>query len=294
MKIVTVIPTFNRKELLRGVIKQLFEQELKNVSLEIVVVIDGSTDGTIEMIQQEFPLVKTVEGTGDWWYTKSMNEGFQYAHNLSPDYILTLNDDLIFDTTYVQTLIDDLLGTDKNGIMGSISLTFEEPHKIFFSGVKETNFNTYKSVGYHKAFTYTDISKLSGVYPSTQLPGRGMLIPISILTKLNYFDEGFIQYGSDTEFCYRAKKNGFNVYVSWNAKIFSHWKETGIGSPFIKQSFFSYSKNVFFNKKSSRYLGNNIRMLKKHFNRFLFPVLLSKVILAKFSVYFKYKCSKSI
>ncbi|MFH1900737.1 MAG: hypothetical protein ABIK26_00625 [Candidatus Omnitrophota bacterium] len=190
---------------------------------------------------------------------------------------------------YIQNLLNVTKEVAPNSIIGSISYTCEKPHKIFFSGVKSTNWNTYSSKSYFPQFYTTDPNELNGVHATTALSGRGILIPINVLKKLNYFDEKFVQYGSDTDFCYRALKKGINIVISWDAKIFSHWKETGLGSPFIRQSLMEYSYNFIFNKYSSRYLGNNIRMLRKHFNPYLFPFLLIKILFAKYKAYFRLK-----
>ena len=287
MKIALVIPTFNRITCLKQMIQSVENQEkLGEVSLSIIVVNDGSTDGTSEYLSKKKDIY-VVEGNGDWWYTKSLNEGMKYAVSTGVDFVLTLNDDLILPKNYVFSLSQAVMVVGNNCIIGSISLTADVPNRIFFSGIKKVNFNTFSTESYLPFMSKVELSQLKGIFPSYSLPGRGIIIPVSILIDLNYFDEKFIQYGSDTDFCYRARKNGYKVFVSYDAQIFSYWKETGKGSPFIKQSVISYTKNVFFNKYSARYFGNNIRMLQKHYNLWLFPFLLTKVFLAKFKAYYK-------
>lgn len=290
MKIVIVIPTFNRNRLLLKLLGQINNQRVESdINIEIVVVNDGSSDGTSTFIYKQFPNTHIVEGTGNWWYTKSMNEGFKYAEKLNPDYILTLNDDIEIDKSYLDTLLKAANKVDKGSIIGSISLTIDKPHKIFFSGVSETNFNTYSSTKYHALFSEINLEDLSGLHVTTQLPGRGMLIPFSVLRKLNYFDENFIQYGSDSDFCFTAIENGINIYISWDAKIYSHWKETGKGSPFLNENILRYTRNVFFNKYSARYIGNSFRMIYKHYNRKKLPIFLIKTIVSKYTAFFNQK-----
>ena len=59
--IVIVIPTFNRREYIQKLLSQIAAQEIENVDVRTVVVVDGSTDGTSEMIRSEFPAVHVVE-----------------------------------------------------------------------------------------------------------------------------------------------------------------------------------------------------------------------------------------
>ena len=65
LKLGVIIPTFNRKSYLKAVLTQLLSQK-KNASVEVipVVVVDGSTDGTYEMLDAEFPTVHVVKGSG--------------------------------------------------------------------------------------------------------------------------------------------------------------------------------------------------------------------------------------
>ncbi len=289
MKICIVIPTFNRRNLVKRLLESIRLQVVSNVvRFDTFLVVDGSTDGTLEMVKNSFPEVNIVCGTGNWWFTKSLNEGIKASIVKNPDYILTLNDDLFIEKNYVQSLVEAAKKLPEGSVIGSVSLTAGKPHRFFFSGVKITNFNTYSACQYYGFMKEVNEGKLNGIFPSTWVPTRGMLIPVSVLKKINLFDEkSFPQYGSDTDFCYRAAKIGSKIYVSYDSVVYSDWEKTGQGSPFIKQPLNLFLKNVFFNKYSSRYLGNNVRIIWRHFNKFMFPFLVMKVTLAKFSSYIK-------
>ena len=74
-----IIPTFNRKKQLSVLLHQFKQQKSNGIRFNIVVVVDGSTDGTIELLESEFPEVIIVKGSGNWWFTRSLNEGCKYA-----------------------------------------------------------------------------------------------------------------------------------------------------------------------------------------------------------------------
>ena len=150
MKIVIIIPTFNRKNCLEILLHQLKNQIDDKLAIEIIVVVDGSTDGTEEMLEKGFPDAFIVIGTGNWWYTKSMNEGFKYARKLKPDYVLTLNDDIEIEHNYIKTLIDDFYKINEDCILGSISLTHEKPQLITGVGNRKIIKWRFKSIPYYK------------------------------------------------------------------------------------------------------------------------------------------------
>jgi GT2 family glycosyltransferase len=286
MNLAIVIPTFNRKQLLRNLLNQLKVQEVPaGVETHIIVVADGCTDGTIEMIESEFPAVHVVEGSGTWFYTKSMNEGFKSAKNFNADYILTLNDDIILSDKYIINILAAVNTVEPFSIIGSISFTNTEPHRVFFSGVKKFIVWRQKELKYHKRFLVTDPMSLTGTYPSDLLPGRGMLIPFKALSELNYFDEVFKQYISDYDFCLRARKHGYRVYISYDAKIFSIVEKTGTGATFINTSFLNYCKG-FISPYSRLYIPNKALYYFRHGKIILWPVTMIFFFATNLKAYF--------
>ena len=87
----------------------------------IFVVVDGSSDGTYEMLNEEFSHVIIIKGNGNWWYTKSINKGIKETINYKCDYVLTLNDDIIFNSNYLEKLIEDQHKCGPESVMGSLS-----------------------------------------------------------------------------------------------------------------------------------------------------------------------------
>lgn len=286
MKIGVVIPTHSRKVALGSLLSQLKSQRL-GYGMEVltVVVVDGSTDGTMEMLGRTFPDVHVVEGDGSWWYTKSMNMGFRYLTGHDVDRVLTLNDDCEIEDCLLQKLVEAVGRVGEGSIIGSIGLTTGSPPCIFFSGVKSIDWNMYRSQVYHGFLSPCDPDTLSGLHPSVVLPGRGMFIPMGVLKRLDFFDEIFPQYGSDDDFCLRALKQNVGVYVSWDARVYSAPGGTGSGSYFVRQPFWGFLRS-FVNKHSRTYLKKEIVRLWRHGNRPFFPVALFVMIRKHLTGYF--------
>jgi GT2 family glycosyltransferase len=140
-------------------------------------------------------------------------------------------------------------------------------------------------VKYHKQFQIVEPDLLSGIHETRVLPGRGMLIPFQALRAPNYFDEQFVQYASDSDFCYRAQKNGYGIYVSWDAKIFGYINETDKCSSFVTSTFPDFIRS-FVNKYSRNYLKSTARLLYRHGLKLLLPVTLGIVIIATIKAHF--------
>ncbi len=278
-KVGIVIPTFNRRAMLKTILDQVFNQAC-GCRLDVIVVVDGSTDGTVEMLEAEYPQVYVVHGTGDWWYTKSMNKGFLVAQMLNCFYVLTLNDDCEIPPDYLSTMLADAARCPGGSILGSLSLTLEKPHRLTFSGSYAFRRWRYKFLNYHGSFTKIDPGKPAGIHPTLVLPGRGMLIPLSLLAELGFFDEKFIQYASDYDFCFRARKSGAEIFITWNTCVFENIKTTGPGTPWLQESWgdFVYS---FSSPTSKNYILKYVRFIVRHGHLILLPLTLFFIIFAQ-------------
>lgn len=280
-----VIPTFNRKELLKTLIRQIYSQMIEDYNIKIIVVIDGSIDGTYEMLEKEFPDIHIVMGDGSWWYTKSMNEGFKFAEKLNPDYVLALNDDVEINRDYINNIISAYHSVENGSIIGSLCLSKSRPLLVVSSGniLKNKVFGIYKH--YLPFLSKQHPKNLSGIKKTEILPGRGLLIPFSTLKALNYFDEKFVQYHSDGDFCLRAKKKDYSVYISWDALIFCHINMTSSNSSFKKQKANHFLLS-FFNKYSRNYLPAKALFTWRHYTKVWMPFKLFLDILLIIKYFF--------
>lgn len=289
-KIAIIIPTFNRCQLLEISLSQLLKQAsiILNFETKIIVVNDGSTDDTERMLTENFPDVIQKKTTGNFWYTKSMNVGFEKAMKLNVDYVLTLNDDLELKYNYLEKIFEAISKYNKPVIMGSTSVTFEKPNRVTFSGVKNIKWWRFKQITYHNYLENVSEKNLTGEKKSALLPGRGMLIDIRILKTIGFFEPKLIQYASDDEFCYRAIRNNFKVFVSWDSLIYSHHELTGDGTPQLKQSLSKFVKS-FSNKYSRNYWRKHTFIIWNYGIKLLFPITIFIVFLGEFYSYFKYR-----
>jgi GT2 family glycosyltransferase len=231
IKIGAVIPTFNRATSLRTILACLQEQRpgAHLITTIPIVVVDGSTDGTLDMLAAEFPTAAIVHGDGNWWYTRSINEGIQKARQLNCNYILTLNDDLTFSPTYIDTIVTDHLAAGPDSVIGSVSLSATTPRVITFSGVSAIT-STLKEYNYLPKFSPISEDNLSGIKPSIVLSGRGILYPIAIFDRFGLYDEHLVQYSSETDFTYAISRNGIPVMISFNARVYENVRLTSEGA----------------------------------------------------------------
>jgi len=108
-----IIPTFNRVERLRQCLDYLTQQDYPHIN--IVVVNDGSTDGTSDYLKQFSGAdLVTINGDGNLWWGGAMYEGICYVleHSALDDYVLMLNDDVKIGRQFVSSLVSTSIYND--------------------------------------------------------------------------------------------------------------------------------------------------------------------------------------
>src|SRR5690242_6920004 len=117
-----VIPVHNRKEFTRKCLDSLRHQTV--CDHRIIVVDDGSTDGTRDMLDKEFPDVIVLFGNGNLFWTAAINLGIKQALTLGAEYVLTLNND----TVAPENFIDHMLfwaNLVHNSLLGALDVDIE-------------------------------------------------------------------------------------------------------------------------------------------------------------------------
>lgn len=288
MRLGIIIPVFNRKSVTLKCIKQLYAQVLDK--MEIVIVDDGSRDGTFESISLNYPNVHIVKGTGNWWYTKSVNEGLKYAEkNLQCNHYLLLNDDVMLGEKYLSTVTSTLLNAkDEKIVFGSLSFDSAEQLRPTFLGVQKIIHWRNKQIHYSYNQYIAALQKGISSWHSTFIPGRGMFFSRDTFLANGYLDESFPQYGSDYEYSARAKAKGMKVEICLDALLYSFEDLTGAGSPKNKPTFKNFVRSLF-NKYSPTYPLNDGKLIWRHGNKFLMPLSFPIIIMGKIKSYLKYR-----
>jgi GT2 family glycosyltransferase len=224
-----IIPVFNRIKYTYECISSLIEQSAK--SYKIIVVDHGSTDGTTEIINKDFPQVMVVKGDETMWWAGATNLGIKEALNLSVsanDFILTLNNDLIVSYDYIEQLLK-VYQENKPCLVGSISVYYNNTEKVQYSGISwDPFFAKFKNNPIVNK-KYSHIVRDIEFVESDLLSGRGTLIPIILFKEVGLFDEQkFPHYSADDDFSLNCKKRGYKLLISTKGVVKSYVDERGL------------------------------------------------------------------
>lgn len=256
-----IIPVFNRWHFTELCLISLYKQNYHD--FKIVVVDHGSSDNTSEKIAVLFPEVIVLNGDESMWWTAATNLGVEYALNNNANYVLTLNNDLVVPPDYLFQLMK-VSNEFPDGIIGSVALDIKKPETIIFAGIKRNSLTAKYRPVMNLNLDYSQLKSNYFIANTDLLPGRGMLVPISVFQKIGLFDGfNFPHYGADEDFSLRARYKGFNLFVAFNATVFSEVEETGLVSSFNKKGL-SYLKDTFFSRKSPVMISVRWAWAKRH------------------------------
>lgn len=213
-KIYIIVPVFNRRPLTERFLHCIREQSFRD--FEIIVVDDGSSDGTAELIAGQFKEVQLLRGDGNLWWTGAINLGIQHAmvSASQDDAVLVINDDLEIDSEYLANL-HELWRAMPRTLIGSVVVDINNSEVIFDGGrivnwwtAKFAILNSHRKLSEFPSDYFIDVSFLTG---------WGTLIPIQVFRKIGLYDDKHFQQCGDTELPARAKNAGYRLIVSYAA-----------------------------------------------------------------------------
>lgn len=212
-----VLVCWNNKAYLDPCLKSLFEGGLRS-SFDVVVVDNGSTDGSQQMLAEKYPQVKLIQNAGNVGLGKASNQGIEATNGR---YVLLLNNDTLVNGPALDVLVEFL---DAHPEAGAAAGKLLNPDGSFQSGFAP--FSTLLE----EFLIATHLGELvwSG-YPShgdsNEIRATGwmssacLLVRRAALNEIGLLDESYFIYGDEADLQYRLNQAGWKVYFLPNSSI---------------------------------------------------------------------------
>ncbi len=208
-RIVTVILTYNHYEDTQECLHSVLA--LQGPQAQVVLVDNGSSDGTPARVRQEFPAVHVIENGQNLGVPAGYNVGFQYAMDSGADYILMLNNDTILPADMLTELLSVAEKDPQTGVVMPKVLYHGASDKVWSSGGR------YRA--FPPAILMTD--KRKGMEDKMRLieyaPSCALLIHRRAFERAGLFDPGYFFLYDDWDFSERVRAHGLNIWYAPNA-----------------------------------------------------------------------------
>ncbi|GAB2851589.1 glycosyltransferase family 2 protein [Hymenobacter ruber] len=233
-----VIPVFNRLPYTRACLNSLRQQT--RTDFRVVVVDDGSTDGTAEVLANEFPEVEVVTGDGNLYWTAGVNAGIRRALALGATRVLTMNNDVLALPDFIERMLA-YADQHPTAVLGALELDAATGEPVYGGERLDWSTNTR-----HDLLTELAPSERHGLHPVTYLPGRGLLIPLAVIEAIGLFDEKRLpHYLADFDYTSVARRHGFPVFCNYDARLSTYPEESGQEQTRRQRSLKGYLQHLF-------------------------------------------------
>jgi len=224
-KAYVIIPNWNGARWLGECLDSLLAQ---TAQAAIVVVENGSTDGSVELVEKHYPSVHLVKHSKNLGFAAGVNSGIKFAIQQGAEYIALFNNDAVADKGWLKELLAAVNKYKAIGIATGKLVSFD---KTFYDSTGDL----YTTWGY--PYPRGRDEPVSNKYDKAEYifaaSGGASLYKAALFNDIGYFDEDFFAYNEDTDISFRAQLAGWRVYYTPKAIAYHRISQTGIkGSGF--------------------------------------------------------------
>lgn len=184
------------------------------IPVHVIVIDNGSRDGTVELIEGRFPKVELIKSLVNLGFAKANNIGIMKALDSNADYVFLLNQDAWIEKDTIKLLCKLESENPEFGILSPVQLNGGN------TGL-DLNFSRYLYQEYCPDF-YSDLymGKIKEIYKIKYVNAAAWLISRDCLLKVGLFEPLFFIYGEDINYAQRANYHGFSIGIATNTKIY--------------------------------------------------------------------------
>jgi GT2 family glycosyltransferase len=225
------IAVYNRRERTQQCLNALLSCSYS--ALKIVVVDDGSADGTWEMLENEYPQVTRIRGSGNLWWSAGNNVAIEECLRMGCQYVLMLNPDAIVSPDTVETLVEYAIAHPRT-ITAALVVDIEDKNRIWWAGTRWGRLGLIPIWVSRYLYRKGDPVAAAGTspYETTEVHGRAVLIYREVFSSIGLYDARVLpHYGADIDFSFRARSAGSKLVIVPQARVALYTREAGNTPP---------------------------------------------------------------
>lgn len=205
-----VVVNWNRRELLESCLRSLQTQTLQD--FELVVVDNGSTDGSADWVAADWPRAKLIRNQDNRGFCEANNQGIQAG---AAQYVALLNNDAEAEPGWLQALVDVIESDPGVGMVASKIVSYEDPTRIDKVGhlIYPDGQNRGRGSGVRDEGQFEQVEDVA--WPD----GAAALYRREMLDEIGLFDEQFFAYADDADLGLRGRLAGWRCLYAPGAVV---------------------------------------------------------------------------
>lgn len=248
VKLSVIIVNYNVNQLLRNCLLSI-EKYLENISYEVIVIDNKSTDSSWGDLIPEFRKVHFIASETNDGFAKANNKAIQSAKG---EYLLILNPDTEIEGFYMNEVLDF---ADSKPNFGCLGVRMHDANGFFLPESKRSvpdMFNSFEKLftkfkkNTSKSYYRNDIGEFE-VAEVEVITGAFFLVKTDVYNKIGGLDEKYFMYGEDIDICYTLLNHGYQNYYYGKASILHHKGESTIKDNVYLERFYG-AMQIFIDK----------------------------------------------
>jgi GT2 family glycosyltransferase len=241
--VVIVIVGLNAKDFVQGCLDSIYKAIWRKVTYKCVYIDNGSSDGSVQMVRDEFPAVRVVANPTNLGYCPAANQG---AFDSQSRYIYLINDDTLVLDDAIALLVESMDQNPMCGTMGSRLLYPDGSEQwsgrrfpgLIYALFGRNSFIAKKFPDFKPVRKYLCKDQLKGDAPFAVdwVSAAGQIVRRDAYEKIGGLANDYY-YWHEAVFCDRLKEAGYQVMLHPLSKVI-HYEGKGSGPrPYLIQKF---------------------------------------------------------
>lgn len=236
MKVYVVVLNWNGKDFVEECLNSLQRQTYK---AELVVVDNGSTDGSVELIEKKYPKIHLIKERMNHGFAGGVNIGIKYAIKNNADAIALFNNDAVAKKDWLEQLVKTMT---QNSSAGIITCKLMRSDKKHFDSTGD--FYSIRGIPFPRGRNTSDKGQYEKMEEVFGASGGASLYRTELLNDIGLFDERFFAYYEDVDISFRAQLAGWKVV--YQPKAIAYHEVSATGSKLGNFSHYHSNKNFYF------------------------------------------------
>jgi GT2 family glycosyltransferase len=238
-------------------------QGLNYPNYEIVVVDNGSTDGSVPVLRAQYPDITIIENGKNLGYAEGFNAGMRYALQQGADYFLIVNNDTVIDPDALGELVGVAEEDPRVGFVSGKVYFYDEPNRLQTAGrLSHPVFIAGALLGYEEL----DQGQYDEVRECDFIDDVFLLVRRAVFEQVGGYDPTFFLMYEETDWCARVRRSRFKIMYTPDAKIWHKGNQGDTTGRSATHQFYLARNQVPFVRRNAS---------PQHFHRFLRALLFS-------------------